>query len=104
MVTPMQLDMNISVGNILTAAGMLVAIFVYLVKKDKRTDMQFLALHNRMEIMEKMHVDMAIDLRKLGDVLIVMAKYDQQFLHIAERLGRAERQIDELRHGKGMIE
>ncbi len=104
MVTPMQLDMNISVGNILTAAGMLAAIFVYLVRKDKRTDMQFLALHNRMEIMEKVHVDIAHDLKKLGDVFIIMARYDQQILNVSDRLGRAEKQIDELRHGKGLIQ
>lgn len=101
--TPMQLDMTISVGNLLTAAGMLVAIFAYLVRKDKRSDLQFLALQTRMEAIEKSHAETARQMERLGDVFVIIAKYDQKFLHSEERQGRLERQIDELRHGKGII-
>lgn len=43
------------------------------------------------------------ELKKMGDILINMARFDERITNLDKRVTSQGRQIDELRHGEGFV-
>lgn len=43
------------------------------------------------------------ELKKMGDILISMARFDERITNLDKRITSQGRQIDELRHGQGFV-
>lgn len=88
----MSLDLSVNLGNILTIISFLVggAFFIAMIKSSIGIiDMRLIAL-------EKSNDNQNVEIKKLADILVTLGKYEERFL-------RLEGQLDDIRHGRGLI-
>jgi hypothetical protein len=88
----MVIDYTISVGNIIEIGSILGGGFAV-----------FITLKNNVASMKDDVVSMQSEIKKLGEVLIDIARFDERLSNLDKRVTAQGRQIDELRRGEGFI-
>lgn len=81
----MVLNLDISLGNLLTIASFIAGGFWFITSMRNGVDMMSLRLST-----------VEVEVKKLAEILITLGKYEERFL-------RLERDITDLRHGVGYI-
>lgn len=88
----MGIDLSVNLGNLLTIASFIIGGIVFIMQL--RSMIGIVEL--RLQALEKSNENQNLEIKKLGDILVTLGKYEERFL-------RVEGMIDELRHGRGMI-
>ena len=86
------MDLSVNLGNILTIASFIIGGIVFIMSLKNMLSV----VEVRLMALEKSNENQNIEIKKLGDILVTLGKYEERFL-------RVEGMIDELRHGRGMI-
>ena len=93
------LDLSINLGNLLTIASFLVGGTTFIV-----------ALRSMLRSLDERMVSVEGEIKKLTDILVKLAAYDERFKNYDERFLRNEADVarlhewfDELRHGEGLV-
>jgi hypothetical protein len=86
------IDLSINLGNLLTIASFVVGGIVFIMQM--RSMISIVEL--RLRALESSNEQQNIEIKKLGDILVTLGKYEERFLRI-------EGMIDDLRHGRGLI-
>jgi hypothetical protein len=86
------IDLSINLGNLLTIASFIIGGVVFIMQM--RSMISLVEL--RLKALETSNENQNIEIKKLGDILVTLGKYEERFLRI-------EGMIDDLRHGRGLI-
>lgn len=84
--------LTVNLGNILTIVSFLVGGLWFI--NTMRNAIELLTL--RLGTLEETNRDQRKEIQKLADVLVTLGRYEERFL-------RVEGMIDDLRHGRGII-
>jgi hypothetical protein len=88
----MPIDLSVNLGNILTIVSFIIGGIVFVMSMRSMLGI----VEVRLMALEKSNENQNVEIKKLGDILVTLGKYEERFL-------RVEGMIDELRHGRGMI-
>jgi len=86
------IDLSINLGNLLTIASFVIGGVVFIMQM--RSMISLVEL--RLKALETSNENQNLEIKKLGDILVTLGKYEERFLRI-------EGMIDDLRHGRGLI-
>lgn len=96
---PMSFDFTVNVGNLLTIAAVVVVALRWGLAFSSRFD----RLETDMTQVKANFVAVQQEMRKITDILTVLARYEEKFLMIDHRLAHQRSDIDDLRRGRGLI-
>jgi prefoldin subunit 5 len=88
----MTLDLSINLGNLLQIAAFIGGGFYFVMSMKSAISL----MGQRLTSLERSNELQNSEIKKLGDVLVTLGRYEERFL-------RVEGMVDELRHGRGMI-
>ena len=86
-------------GDLLSFAGVVVAVLLAYMKRDNKIDL----LAQRFDYLETETQEQSGKIDKLSELLIKDALIEQRFVNYDFRLNSQEQQIQELKHGEGII-
>jgi hypothetical protein len=86
------LNLDISLGNLLTIASFAGGGLWFIVRLQAAID----TMATRFDVMAVRLTSVETEIKKLTDILVTLGRYEERFL-------RLEREIDDLRHGRGFI-
>jgi len=86
------LDLSINLGNILTILSFVAGGLVFVMTIKNSIGL----IDVRLVSLERSNENQNLEIKKLGDILVTLGKYEERFL-------RVEGMIDDLRHGRGLI-
>lgn len=90
--TGLAVDYTISIGNIIEICSILGGGFAV-----------FLTLKNNVATLKEDVTAMQKEVKKLGEVLISMARYEEKLQNLDRRVTVHDNKIDELQHGDGFV-
>src|SRR5882757_2210168 len=88
----MVIDYTISIGNIVEIASIIGGGFAV-----------FITLKNNVATLKDDVTAMQAEIKKLGEVLIGMARFDEKLSNLDKRVTVHDNKIDELQHGEGFV-
>lgn len=88
----MVIDYTISVGNIVQIGSILGGGFAV-----------FLTLKNNVATLKEDVVTMQSEVKKLSEILIGMARFDEKLSNLDKRVTVHDHKIDDLQHGEGFV-
>jgi hypothetical protein len=91
-ISGLAVDYTISIGNIIEIGSIIGGGFVV-----------FLTLKNNVATLKDEVTIMKQEVRKLGDILVSMARYEEKLQNLDRRVTVHDNKIDELQHGDGFV-
>lgn len=88
----MVIDYTITIGNIFEIGSIIGGGFAV-----------FITLKNNVATLKEDVVTMQDEIKKFGEVLIGMARFDEKLSNLDKRVTVHDKKIDELQHGDGFI-
>jgi hypothetical protein len=89
----MVIDYTITIGNIIEVVSIITGGLLVLVKLNSN----LLSLKNDVSGMQS-------EIKKIGDILIGMARFDEKLSGLTTRLNGHDREIYEIKHGRGFVQ
>lgn len=93
------IDWTISIGNLLTAATLLIALFGWTIKLFHR----FENIEARITTMSDDASEIRKELKAVGGILIQLAAFEQRILNFESNQTRIQKELDDIRHGEGFV-
>lgn len=89
----MVIDYTITVGNIIEVGAMVGGGLTV-----------FLTLKNNVAALKEDLVAVQAEVKKFGDILVSMARFDEKLSNLDRRVTVHDNKIDELQHGEGFVQ
>jgi len=97
------LDLTVTLGTIIQTGILVVGGVAALVTMKNTVASLKVEAETTKKDTKEQFLNVQVELRKMNDILIGMARFDERITNLDKRVTSQGRQIDELRHGEGFV-